>query len=337
MTMLLALIIIAAVTTVGIGAAILIATQLSTRASSDDTIKAYYAADTGMERALFTIFNGRIAGMTLSDSNPCRYYGYSTSSMPLCSQVVGNYPEMTTSLLNDATVTLRKTSQYDTTQTITIPGSQTVEYNFAWIANNASAQILPPRSIVISAPGMAISSYCSSFPEEDRSECMDTTPGIEVRWSYLLRSGQGTAVPDTAPANATVRLFSFQNVSKGVVVDLFTGTPSTDYEYGLTLKNPTGLTEIPSTLNFSSISGWIIRVTALNGTIPNFTLLACSGTGNCTDVPAEQYNRSTAISVVSQGVVHNSSITLKAKVPWYLPASGIFDYALFSEQSLIPD
>jgi hypothetical protein len=152
-----------------------------------------------------------------------------------------------------------------------------------------------------------------------------------------LGIGQTATVADNAPANATVRIYSLQDVKHGVLTELFTGTPSSiDGMTEPARMNPSGVTVIPSGISFNNISGWIIRVTALNDTIPNLKLTACKGSSACTPTSSDAYSRSNSISVVSQGVVGGSSITLNAKVPWFLPSSGIFDYAIFSEQSLLP-
>ncbi|MBI4092883.1 MAG: hypothetical protein HY420_03080, partial [Candidatus Kerfeldbacteria bacterium] len=59
--LLLALLLVAALTAAGIGASTLIVKEFKTTASTDQGIAAYYAADAGVERALFTVFNNRIA------------------------------------------------------------------------------------------------------------------------------------------------------------------------------------------------------------------------------------------------------------------------------------
>lgn len=328
MTMMLALILLAAVTAAGIGAAVLIVTEFNTRASSNNGIKAYYAADAGMERALFTIFNGRLEGRTLASpySSRCWKSSSPSSNMYVCDQIASNAPLTTQPpFLNGAQISLDKTSVYDANSVVTIPRNLTVEYNYASTTETYSVA----RSIVVQAPDL-VKTGCDD-------ECMKKTAGIEVRWSYLLRTGQSS---DVAPANSTVRVFSLDNVKYGAMVDLFTGTtfPSIAGQgHDLTLQNPSGVTEIPSNVNFNQISGWVIRVTALSTTVPNLTLIACTGAEDCTNTSAKISNRSNTISVTSQGVVGSSSITLNARVPWYIPSIGIFDYAIFSEESLIPD
>ncbi len=335
MTMLLALIVIAALTAAGIGASVLIVTEFNTRSNSDNTIQAYYTADAGMERALFTVFNGRLAGTALSYAGSvCDDSGVYTG-MYLCSQVKGNYPIMEP-LLSGASLSLSKTSLIDANLPITIPLNQTVEYNYAWTTEST-----PPRTIVLSAPDMPAATACAGMIGGVLDTCMGKVPGIEVKWSYLLRAGQGSIVPDTAPANSTVRVFSLENMKYGAMIDLFAGTTfpnSSDSGHGqnLTLQNPSGVTDIPSTINFSNISGWVVRVTALSDTIPNLSLLACTGTDSCINNDSTTFKKSNSISIVSKGVVGSSSITLNAQVPWNIPSSGIFDYALFSEESLQP-
>lgn len=321
--MLLALIMLAAITAAGIGAAVLIVTQFNVRVATDNGIMAFYAADSGIERSLFTIFNNRLANADLGitcDAAATPYYG-----QKVCTQVASNNPPMA-SLLNNASLSLSKTTLFDGNNSITIVPNQTVTYDFSSLQEHA-----PPRTIVFSAPDLGV-------PNCDLT-CMKSTPGVIVKWTYQLRGYQGSAVPDTSPANTTERIFSFQNVKYGIRMDLFTGTPTPNSaaEQNLTIQNPSGVTDIPSTVAFNNISGWLIRVTAPNKTINNFQLLACTGTSDCTTIPAEQFSKSNSISVMAQGTVGGSSVTLNAKVPWNIPASGIFDYALFSEQSLLPN
>lgn len=309
MTMLLALLIMAALTAAGIGASTIVVTELRTASATDQGVAAYYLADIGMERAMYNIYVNRVMNTSL---------GTTCSANTTCDQVKNNKPALTgsTALSSGGTVQLTDSIVGQTSKLMTIRQNQTGEASFFDPDNQFGGS--GPRSLYLIAPGAGTG----------------TAARAEVQWVYFLKSNVSTEI---LPQNATVRLISERNLSSGVKIDLFAGVIATQDSSTVDFIPTQGVTEIPTGITFNQIAGWIVRIKALNGDVSGLTIHGCTTGLNIACPDTTDVNRYTMYSdfiLKARGKYRNASFVLQAEVPWKLPSVGVFDYALFSEQSL---
>ncbi|MFH0828558.1 MAG: hypothetical protein V1907_00020 [Candidatus Kerfeldbacteria bacterium] len=313
-TLLLALIIVAATLAAGIGASIIVVNEFRTASSIDKGMAAYYAADAGMERALFTVYNNRIAGTAISSSG-CDN---------VCSQVRNNNPPMS---LQPAAVSGEQFNLFASRNdrksvTVSIKQNQSAQLDLTYGYPSFSSSSAPPRTLFFSPVSSIVLNGNASNDEQ---------PLLEVQWVYLMKSSQKNLQPE----NSTIRLISKKNVRYGFMIDLFTGTMiSTDNAYTIVPNNPIGLTDIPADFSLSNVSGWIVSVKALASDVENLSIYACTGTDTCAEGSSSRYTMSTALSISSRGSAGGAQHTLYAKVPLMTPATGVFSYVLFSEETI---
>lgn len=292
--MLLALFLMAALLAAGIGASTIVLTEFRTTSSADESVKAYYAADSAMEQGLYTIFKNRLIGEGFSDT---------TTELKNTSGSL---------LAGTATFDLLSTTNTENEKVVPIRQGQTVQFNLFnqdTPFNSGSAAY----TITISAPSL-------------QSPSTNTGAWAEVQWVYILKTGQ---LGDFA-TNATVRLISNQKLIVADVprINLFANTLIGNPDIP-TLTQPGGISPRPS--NLGDITGWIVRVKALYGSIPDLTLTACLDTDPaCTTA----YSIPGDLALVARGAWRNARTRLDAKVPWRPPSGGLLDFVLFSEQGL---
>lgn len=312
-TLLLALIIVAAVIAAGIGASVIVVREFQIASSVDKGMAAYYAADTGIERALFTVYNNRVAGTPL---------GYSSCADGACFQVRNNLPLMTSqpSAVSGEQFNMYATRYDRKSATVSIKQNQSAQLELSFGSGFSGASAA--RTLFFSP---ATSINVKNDPSDEETL-------IEVQWVYLMRA---SLVKDIQPENSTIRLVSKKNVRYGFMIDLFTGTIiSADDAYTIVPSNPTGVTNIPSDYNMTNISGWIVTIKALTSDVGNLTAYACTGTDICTETAPERYTMYSSLSIASRGSAGGAQQTLYARVPLLTPATGVFDYALFSEETI---
>lgn len=313
-SLLLALLIVATITAAGAGAAAIIIIQNRTTASIDTGIAAYYAADMGMERALYTVSNNRMAGSIL-------FVGFCQNDA--CSQIRNNQPPMSgqPGFAGDEQYTLSVNETKETQTVTTIKKDETFTIDLT--QGDPTFTTNAPQTLYLTASDIEI-------PPGD-----EDVPSAEVQWTFYLR--RKDASTELQPANSTIRVISKLNMKYGVKIDLFTGNVSS-LDLGnapsIVPNNPSGLTEIPSGYNATSITGWNVKVKAITDDVPNVVAWACTGSDPCNEDAAERFAMKSIFSITSRGRAGGSSFVLNAKVPVRLPPSGIFDYALFSEQTL---
>lgn len=314
-TLLLALLIVAAITAAGAGAAAIVITQNKTSSSFDTGIAAYYAADMGMERALYTVTNNRIAGSILSIGTGC----YSDA----CEQIKYNRPPMSgqPGFAGGEQYTLSINAIKETQIAATIKKDES--YTIDLTSGDSTFFSTAPQTLYITANDIAIAAGDEGIPS------------AEVQWTFFFSRKDALTV--LQPENSTIRVISKLNMKYGVKIDLYTGNVSsldTAHAPSIVPNNPSGLTEIPSGYNVASITGWIVKIKALSADIPNLVGYACKGSDPCGSTPVDRYQLNSILSITSRGTASGSSFVLNAKVPVRLPPSGIFDYVLFSEQTL---
>lgn len=316
--MLLALLIMAALTAAGIGASTIVVTELRSAAATDQGVTAYYLADIGMERALFTIHLNRRLNSAL---------GTGCAAGTTCDQLKNNLPALggSTGLSSGATVQLTDSVFGQSSKQLTVRQNQTAEVPLFDPDNQFSPAADSARSLYLGAPSMGIGADARA----------------EVQWVYFLKSNVSTEV---LPQNATVRLISERNLRSGVKIDLFTGVIATQDSSTVDFIPTQGVTEIPTGITFNQVAGWVVRVKALNADVNGLNLHACTTDLNtaCPTLPScpntdpanSRYCFYSDLILNARGRYRNASFVLQATVPWKLPSVGVFDYALFSEQSL---
>ncbi len=315
--LLLSLLLIAALTAAGIGASVIIVTEFQSTRSTDQGIKAFYTADIGMERALYTVFNNRLVGTQLHPPafSPCNC---ASSTETLC-QLVCNNPEFSgTTVLTDAgaSVFLEDTSATTAAKTVALTReNQTVQIDLY----NPDSPFSPgfndvARTIVLQRSALAA---------EDPNSV-----GAEVQWIYALKFGQ------TFAENSTIRLVRNQNLAGGVTIDLYTGNISSNDGTPVGSDNPLGITLPPA--SFDQISGWVVRIKALKNDLPNLTFYAeCVDTSPCPNFGyPNRFPLRFDIAISSRGTYRDARFVMRADVPWRLPTVGVFDYVIFSEKTL---
>lgn len=311
--LMLSLLLIAALTAAGIGASVIIVTEFRATSSTDQGIKAFYTADIGMERALYTIFNNRLVGTQLH--LPAFGTCVCASSTETVCQLSCNDPAFsgTTALIDaGSSVSLQDTSV------------ETASKKFSLIRKNQTVQIDlydPNEPFGFSSPPRTITLQRSALTTE-----LGTDVGAEVQWVYALADGQ------TFTENSTIKLLSNENLASatGATINLLTGNISGNDN----TINPPGITLPPT--SFSNISGWVVRIKALNNDLPNLTFFAtCVDTNPCPyDGYANRFQLKSDIAISSQGTYRDASFVLSGAVPWRLPTVGVFDYVIFSEKTL---
>ncbi len=318
-TLLLALLIVAAVTAAGAGAAAIVITQNRTASTVDAGAAAFYAADMGMERALFTVANNRIAGSIMQSGN---------CEADACAQIKNNKPPLSgqPAFAGGERYAISVNSIKETQTTATIKKDETFTIDLTY-GDSAFSGVTTPRTLFLTANDIVITSPGDTDEEG--------TPYAEIQWTFFF--GGGIPLKELQPPNSTIRVISKLNMKYGVKIDMYTGNVSsldTTNAPSIVPNNPSGLTDIPTGYNVASITGWIVKVKALSADIPNLVGYACKGSDPCDPDSADRFVFKSIFSITSRGTASGSSFVLNAKVPVRLPASGIFDYALFSEQTL---
>lgn len=309
--LLLALIVIAALTAAGIGASTIVINEFRTLASTDHGVRAFYAADIGIERSLFTVFNNRLVGTTYSDgSGPLSQV---QNNEPAWNAAAGNPPPQ-----NATTVTNAKSTTTALAKSISIVKSQTKQLDLT--KDDQFYTQNPARSLY----------FKSSRIQTDDLDAQKNEPWLEI--SYVYYRFTAPAGTDVSPANATVRVVSKKNLHDGVKIILYTGqTTSTT---AIVPVNPEGVAEIPEGINKSEISGYSVRFRALSEDIVGMTAYACTDDDDCVSTPSKQFKIGSDMNIVSRGSTDQASIILSTTVPIRFPATGVFDYVLFTEQTL---
>lgn len=309
--LLLSLLLMAALTAAGISASSVIINEFRTTASTDAGIGAYYAADVGIERSLFTIFNSRLSNLPFGEIT------YPSGTPYVVPHVLFNDPPMAP-LIDGATVALSDTAITQNSKVVNIQKDQSVQLDlFSQTSQfNPSAAIGVARKLILRSPNLT---------------ALSPTAWVEVQWTYVRRTASNA---NPAP-NATIRLVAAQNLNlsgdgtcAGVEIDLLTGSVlANGTACPVAIVNPAGLTTNESTPGENELAGWNVRIKALYADLPNLMIETKKSDNSTYPIPGD-------FNLVSRGQSGSARARLDANVPWKLPSSGLFDYVIFSETDL---
>lgn len=302
--MLLALLLMSALTAAGIGASTVIISEIRTSSSTDAGIAAYYAADAGLERALFTIANSRMAGIALGNPN-----GLEVNT---AFNMVKNQLPAPASLLNAGTVDMTDSSILQSQKTVSLQKDQAVQLELYGSTSDFSPTVV--RSL------------------ELQSSTVDPANGgwIEVSWSFVKKTGS----LGVNPPNTTVRLITANNLLYGVKIDLVNGTITSSHALDPITTNIFGSEEVLS--DTSNIGGWSVRIKAFvgnpgvpasTGIVPDLTIKTRDPADVIMKIPGD-------FALIARGDVNGAKARIDAIIPWKFPVSALFDYVVFSENSL---
>lgn len=269
-----ALMITALVTLIGLGISYIIIRELNLSQNIDSATRAYYAADSGVERGLHRITFGRENQHALSDIVAgIRGYAEAFSG-------VG--------------------SSYDTADSNSSTGIEV-----GLLEENLSVQ----------------ADYTEVNPTlADGSSC--TTNGSCVA-SWLIA---WDATDPQSTATSIEATFIGWRDNAGVTVD-------TETQKIIKLITPpdTGLREISLP---ESDKLYRFRLKSLGGDLKDVRVTAHFGTESPASIPGTIVPSSSSITVKAKGLRGQFAQAISAVVPWQPPLSGIFDYVIFSENTL---
>jgi len=97
--------------------------------------------------------------------------------------------------------------------------------------------------------------------------------------------------------------------------------------------NTAKLINLQATASPTELIAFQVRVKAILGDVSNITVDAYGGSDGVTKIPLPASH----IAIKSTSAVGQSQTALSAVVPWRLPASGLFDFVLFSEETIKKD
>lgn len=325
MTLVLSLLLLSALMAAGIGTSVVIVNEFRTVSSTDQGLEAYYVADAGIERSLFIVSNNRLTGISPFGEM------YNGSSYPgdksVYDQVTGLVGPVSAPFVRPSnTVDLTETSILQQEKIVSLRTGTSVQLNFLngrGIFESSSRGV--PKMIIMQSDTI--------------NEAASPPAWAEVQFVYTRLSEKlGLRFP-----NSTTRLIHAVNLKNGVRIVLETGQV-TSINVAEAIRNPEGVTppiDVPSDL-----AGWTVRIRALYNDIPNLRVSACKVTdaahcsepwdsvGEISGYSSTRYPISNELALVSSGRSRNAQFKLFATVPWILPTSGIFDFVLFSEDSL---
>jgi len=305
--LLLSLLLMAALTAAGIGASTVVINELRTTTSTDASIGAFYAADIGIERSLFTVANSRAAGLSLGET-----VNWSSTSYAL-PMVKFNLPAMPPIQVSGAQVDLEDSYSAENSKVFNLRKDQSIQLDL-FSQSNPFSPSSTARYLYIRSPNLA---------------SLSPNAWLEVQWSYVRKSG-----PDLAVPNATIRLIATANLSddgstanQGIRINLLDGLVSPVGTSPVAIVNPEGITTSETTPAINDIAGWNVRIKALYADAPNITVRATDSAAGTYLIPGD-------VHIVARGEQGSARARLDALVPWKLPASGLFDYVVFSESNL---
>lgn len=272
--MLLALLVLSAITAVAIGMATIIMKDVKTATNVDSSMKAYYAAETGIENGLYEVMLARSAGAeSLAD-------------------------------LIDSLKDLGGSQEANQARWTLGPTSSSESYALTYLRKN--------QTVVLDL-------YDADHPSYGDFRCflveaLDSHPESSPAWleiSYTLwkyNAGTSTIEWEVENPNVTKRLRSIDETRPGA----------------------------PASFLVELNQNYRVRVKALYDDLKNVKITAYGpdADGGCTPAASNQKDIPNRVLLQSNGESADNIIALTASVPWQVPAGGIFDFVLFSEQTL---
>lgn len=312
--LLLSLLLIAALVAAGIGASNVVINEFRTVGAADRSMIAYYSADSGIEHGLYTMYNNRLRGTSYT----CTANGGAGCSTAGITNLTGTLEPFGTPGTYSMSRSLSDSQQE---KTLTLKSGETIQLSLYDPDDpfDADSSFYTPSQIL--------------RLQADNVTC--TAPLIspcaraEVQWTYLLRE-VGNLV--TFRENTTKRILSDASVQSGVELNFVSATiASPDAVFS---TNPTG--DAPAAAG--SIVGWVVRIKALNGPLENLTVSAKKPFGDpglpCSDNGSQYKCFSDDVLIRSIGETKDARILLEARVPWQAPTAGLYDFVLFSEETI---
>lgn len=277
--LLLSLLILAVVTAIGLGVTVIIVGELRLSATTRNGTLAFYAAESGIERALYTVKRFR------PDATAC----LDNASCPTGPDTVSTIQSFTGfGFSNGAT--------YDT--------SGTASGSASFTAN------LPQDTV----------SQVDIYNVDDSLNVSDT---FDVK-SVKVKCCAGPAGSEWAEVSWTGWA---RDIADGSIK--WSQKPKSKFISDSNLKSENGFSiDLPLDDLVAYVpAGYRLRVKSVYADITNLTLKAFDSGGNEKEIPAR-------VVVKSVGSVGDVKQALLADLPWKIPLGGLFDYVLFSEETL---
>lgn len=291
--MLLALILMAAVTASTIGISVVINRTLIQARNLDSFILASLAADSGIERGLAVVKTGRGAGTTLANTV--------TASGITPTTLSGSGAQYSVAGVNSP-----------------------VPISVAELSANESISfdILKPTSGSI-PHFLKIKATCDS-------SCTNANPDSLFQLAWVVIAGDGTATY----SNRVIYSVSEYQAGSGQIADL--NNVRTDVSDSTSPFTGSG-----------GVLGYRIEITALRGALLNLSAVPCNDslcappvtcdTSICDGDVTNIIGRIRLTSTGEAGFSSERTRSIKtAQVLWQPPSSGLLQYVLFSEESIIP-
>lgn len=265
--LLIALLIIAGLTAIGLGVSVIIFNGLRSAALVDHSITATYASEAGLEWSLEKLAEGRADGLSLtavmSPVNGIRS-GQGSFATNGASWRTADSSDLTDELVADvATGNTVQLDLFNPLAETAVSGTEQIEVKAA------------------SGSGWA-----------------------EVSW--VAWDGQ-----DFIP-NSRTELINPTNLTSATVIDL------------VTIRDP----ELQALVTSGrQLLAFRVKVKARFGDLNDITIKALNGSGAKVNIPNRAFLK-------SNGKSGDATIALTASIPWRLPTSPLFDFVVFSEESI---
>lgn len=293
--LLLSVLILASLTAVAGGVAALLYTDLRSNRNVDEGIQAYYQAESGLESGLNTVRQNRNSGFCSNAT---------TASTTICQQDTD-----CTTLGSDYTCKYRTFAQTLTDIMVPLPRI-TSRVVATGVSRQGISELRKDQSVQLNVYDSSHELLSDFMKIRSISFTGSSTPTdnawLEVTWSGWLSDG-------TYFDHTTKRLLSSCFFNREVVC------------YGETKINLRDtVPDSPEMVAFQ------VTVKAIFGDVSNIQVKMYQSD----DIGGQEVSPPSSISLKSIGTVGSAQTALSAVVPWRLPASGLFDFVLFSEETI---
>lgn len=291
-----------------VGSAISLSTVISDSSHQtttlNDFISASLAADGGLERGLAIVKAGRI-NKTLVE---------------------------TAAAAGGATVP-------STNVTADFPSTDTLNWPRLRPGESATFDIVYPTNTIGAADAATIVVQGKLVSPGNLANHGDARGQLEISWVGLKNTGEPYYSGRTILTSAQIERYvctstcafdypvnSINLLSAGRLFDV-NGNPISNIDFSLTKGFRIRISAVEHTTNLAT--------TTLNTLADTVTQVTVSkpAPGGASPTPAGFPSR---VNIRSQGTINNSTALKTASVLWQLPASGVFNYVLFTEGDLIP-
>lgn len=297
-TLLMALLVLATVTGIGLAVSSLVVREVLQSKNIDSAITAYYGAEAGMERALFVVKNNRQASTTIVAADAA-IDDVDTSNNPM--------------IPAGAVMTVDGTVGQGTLLT-NLKENETVQID-----------LFDPDAVVsnCNAPQSGVESVRFDWKDRSRGKTwiemtVDKFDICNAGLIKIIRAGDPQIV-DTEPTSL------FARCNETVTFNFSCDSPAED-----ALCTCDTYTDITYSKDFF----YRISAKALYGDITDLRITAY--THDDPDAPgAQPVDLTNRLQIDAKGTFQNASAKITTFVPWRPAAGGVFQFVLFSEESLI--